>query len=115
MMPSFGVALVLFEEFLGAGEGHLVDVLVHFLGGHADAVVRKAELPGLGVHGDGHAEVFPLRPAGGQLVLGHGVAAVGHHLTDKNILIGIQPALDDRHDVLSVNGNAAVFLHDVPP
>ena len=36
---ALGVALVLFEEFLGAGEGHLVDVLVHFLGGHADAVI----------------------------------------------------------------------------
>jgi len=34
-----GVCFVLFQEFLSTGEGDLVDVLVDFIGRHADAPV----------------------------------------------------------------------------
>ena len=105
---ALGVALVLFEEFLGAGEGHLVDVLVHFLGSHADAVVLESQLLVFFIHGHGDAQIL-VGPARRHAVFGHGVAAVGHQLADENILIGIQPALDHRHDVLRMDGNIALF------
>ena len=104
------VAGVVFEELLGAGEGHLIDVFFHFPGGHADAVVREAQFARRLVHRDGDPQVL-VRFALEHFVLGDGVAAVAHHFTDENVLVGIQPALDHRHDVLGMDGNAALGFH----
>jgi hypothetical protein len=49
------------------------------------------------------------------LILGNGVAAVADHFADKNVLIGIQPALDDRHDILRVDRNIALVFHLCSP
>ena len=103
---------IILEEFLGAGKGHLVDVLFHFLRGHADAVVGEAKLARFLVHGDGDAQIL-VRFALEHFILGDGVAAVADHLADENILVGIQPALDHRHDVLGMDGNIALGFHGV--
>ena len=49
--------------------------------------------------------------------LGDGVAAVGNDLADEDVFIGIQPFLDDRHDILSVDGYVALnrFHNEKPP
>ena len=38
-----GLVLVLLQEILGAGEGDLVDVLLHLVGGHAQAVIGEGD------------------------------------------------------------------------
>ena len=101
------IPLILFQKLLGAGEGHLVDVAVYLLSRHADAVIGETKLLGLGIHGHGDAQVFII--ACDHAILGHRVAAVGRQLTDKDILIGIQPALNHRHDIFSMDGNIAFF------
>ena len=98
---------VLLQEALCAGEGDLVDVFLHLVLGHAHAVVDEAQLLCRLVHLDMHGAAL------GELVvhhaqLGDGVAGVGDDLTDKDILIGIEPFLDDRHDILRVDGHAAL-------
>ena len=109
------IAGVILQKFLGAGKGHLVDVLFHFLGGHANAVIGEAQFARFLIHRDGDPQIL----AGVALehfILGDGVTAVADHFADENVLIGIQPALDDRHDILRVNGNIALGFHgDLPP
>ena len=106
------IAFIVFEEFLRTGESHLIDILFHLFGGHADAVIAEGQLPFLGIQRDRYTPVL-LGSGGKHLLLGNGVAAIGHHLTDKNILVGIQPPLDDRHNVLRMNRNIALLTgHD---
>ena len=44
------------------------------------------------------------------LFFGDGITAVGNHFADEDILIGIEPTLDDGHNVLCVDGNVAFLL-----
>ena len=105
------VAGVIFEEFLGAGKGHLVDVFFHFLRRHADAVIGKTQLARFFIHRHGDAQILA-RFALEHFVFGHCVAAVADHFADENILIGIKPALNHRHNILRVDGNIAFRFHD---
>ncbi len=101
--------LVVFQKLLGAGKRHLIDVLFNLVLGHADAVIRKAQLPFFGIERHRYA-IVGLRAGVGHLLLDNRVAGVGYHFADENILIGIQPTLDDRHDILGMNGNIALAL-----
>ena len=51
-----GGVLILVEEFLGARECDLVDILVYILGSHAYARVADSERAGLLVDGHAHVE-----------------------------------------------------------
>ena len=106
---ALAVLGVLGDEVGRAGEGHLGDVLDDLLLGHADAVVDEGEraLLRIGDHVDavgrivlrlGLAVVY--QPA----ILADGVAAVGDELAHEDVFIGIQPLLDDGHDILGVDG-----------
>ena len=61
-MPDdgLGVVLVFLHELLGAGERDLVDVLIHLLGRHTDAVVRNRQRAGLRVGRHGNAQAFDI-------------------------------------------------------
>ncbi len=102
-------ARVVFEEFLSAGEGDLVDVLVHLLSGHTDAVVRHADFTFFLVQGHRDGQLLAFHRAAHHAQLGDGVHAVGDDFTQKDVFIRIQPAFDDRHDVLGVNGDIALL------
>lgn len=41
---------------------------------------------------------------------GDGVASVGYHLTDKDIVIGIEPFLDNGEYVFTVDGQASCLI-----
>lgn len=82
------VALIVFEKLLCAGKRDLIDVLFHFPGRHADTVIAEAEFPRLFIQRDGYA-VLAIIAWFEHLLLGYRVAAVGHHLADEDILIGI--------------------------
>ena len=102
------VALIVLEEFLRAGESHLIDVFLHLVSGHTDAIIAEADLPRFLVHGDGDL-VLVLAAGGEHLLLGDGIAAVGNQLADEDVLVRIQPALDDGHDILRMDGNVALL------
>ena len=107
--------LILLEEFFRARERDLRDVLAHFVRRHADAVVGNAKRALLLVRHDVHGIIFlGLRLAAGRehFVFRDGVASVGNDFAQENVLVRIQPALDHRHDVLRMNGNAAFFSHN---
>ena len=109
---DIALLLVLLVEVLhelgSGGESHLVDVAAHLVSGHADAGVADGDGLVVLVHGHGDAHGF-LRAGVEHPVFGNGVAAVADHLAQENILVGIQPALDDGHDILRVNGYGALF------
>ena len=107
------LGLILLQKFLRAGESHLRDVFFDLLGSHADAVIGHGERAGLLVGDHVHAVgiIRSLTRLDEQLVLGDGVAGVRDDLADENILVRIQPLLDDRHDILGVNRNST-FFHD---
>ena len=102
------VALELLHKLGRAGECDLIDIALHLVLGHADAGVADGQGLVLLVHRDhdGHfALVIRIR----HTVLRDGVAAVADHLAQENVLIGIQPALNDRHNILGVNRHRALF------
>ena len=103
------IALVILQEFFGTGESDLVDVLFDFLGRHADAVIGKTNLFCFFIQRDGDTIVAFLVGVK-HFFFGDGITAVGNHFADEDVLIGIEPALNDGHDVLRVDGNVAFLL-----
>ena len=104
----FLAAVIILEELLGAGESDLIDISLHLVGGHADAGIGDANLLVLLVHGHGNGHRL-LRAGVEHAELGDGVAAVAHDLAQEDILIRIQPALDNGHNILRVDRYAAFF------
>ena len=107
---------VFLHEGFRAGERDLIDVGLDLVLGHAHAVVDEAEL----ARGLIHLHVDGAALRGGAVhhaQLGDRVAAVGNDLADEDVFIGIQPFLDDRHDILSVDGYVALnrFHNEKPP
>ena len=111
-----GRVLVFGKEFLGAGEGNLVDVFVDVLGGHAYAAVGDGEGAFLLVDGDRDVEVaqlaliFAERRERAQLL--GGVDGVAHQLAQKNLVVAVQKFLDYRKNVVGGYTNCS-FLHIV--
>ena len=106
---AFVVPFVVLQKFFRAGESHLIDVFFHFFGSHADAIIGKADLFRFLVKRDSNTIVAFLIGME-HLFFGDGITAVGNHFADEDILIGIEPTLDDGHDVLCMNGNVAFLL-----
>ena len=103
------VPFVVLQKFFRAGESHLIDVFFHFFGSHADAIIGKADLFRFLVKRDSNTIVAFLIGME-HLFFGDGITAVGNHFADEDILIGIEPTLDDGHDVLCMNGNVTFLL-----
>ena len=100
------LALVLLQEILGTGEGHLVDVALHLIGVHADAVVRDGERLGLAVDADVDQSFGALAAVAGHRrhpALADGIHAVAHQLPQEHLVAAVDGLLDDREDVLGVD------------
>ena len=103
------VPLELLHEFGGAGKGDLIDVLLDFFRRHADPGIRNADGLLFLIHGHLDLHLLPgVRVQHAELR--DRVAGIRNRFPQENILIGVQPALNDRHDILRVNGDAAVFF-----
>ena len=114
-MANDGVVflLVLLQEILGTGEGHLVDVALHLIGRHANAVVADGDGLGLTIHRDQDGSVIPFAAVaghGGHAALADGVDAIAHKLPKKHLVAGINGLLDDRENVFGVDLNLTLFL-----
>ena len=110
------LVLVFLKEVLCAGEGDIIDIFPDLVRCHTQSVIRKRHR--LLVRIDGHidAPLIIVR----QLTLTHqrqllpfrdGIAPVGDDLTDKNIMVGIQPLLDDGKHIFTVYGKIPLFRH----
>ena len=101
--------LVLLEELLRSGERDLRNILDHFVLGHADAVVDKLQGLLIRVDDDMHFIFVPvfrtvLADAFELFQFRDRVAGIRDLLSYENIVIGIQPLLDNRQHILTVNG-----------
>ena len=111
----FLYVFVFVEEVGGTAEGYLVDILLHLVGGHADAAVFHREGLLLAVHLHLYGQVAGLalqlaaRGKGFQF-LGC-VDGVGYQLAQKDFVVGIKELLNDRKDVLGLY--IQIALHDI--
>ena len=109
------LVLVLLQELARGRERDLVDVLVHFLLGHADAFVDDLEGLLLLVQLDADLEVAQLGLAvagsGEGLQLLGGVHRVRDKLAEENLVVGIQELLDDGENVLGGYADLSFVCH----
>ena len=115
-MANDGVAFlfVFFEEVFGAGERHLVDIALHLIGGHADAVVGDGEGVGFPVDPDadgGFGAFAAVTAHGGHAPLANGIDAIAHQFPQEDLMAAVNGLFDDREDVLGVDLNLALFQH----
>ena len=111
-----GIVLILLQELVRAGEGDLVDVLIDFFGGHANATVANRERAGFLVEADAHRLVahlaLELALHGKCLELARSVDGVAHQLAEKDFMVAVKKFLDNRKNVLGSDTNVT-FLHSV--
>ena len=104
-----GLVLKLLHEFRGSGECHLVDIPADFIRCHADPGIGNPDGLLFLVHRHSYRHrLLTVRMKHPEL--GDCVARVRHRLSQKNILIRIQPLLDHRHNILRVDRNGSVFF-----
>ena len=115
-MADDGVFLpfVFFQEFLGAGEGHLIDIALHFIGGHADAVVTHGDGFFFSIDADADLAFLALAAVpchGGHAALLDRIDAIADQFPQEHLMAGIDGLFDDREDVLGMDLNLTLFEH----
>ena len=106
------LALVLLQEILGTGKGHLVDVALHLIGVHADAVVRDGQRLGLAVDADVDQPLRALAAVASHrrhAPLADGIHAIAHQFPQEHLMAAVDGLLDDREDVLGVDLDLTLF------
>ena len=101
--------LVFIHEGFRTGEGNVVDIFLHLVRCHAKSVIGNLNGLALGIQNHVDSCLPALRklrfPHHFQLLqLCNGIAAIGNQLTIENIMVTVQPFLDNREHVLAVNG-----------
>ena len=108
------LAFIFLQEFLGAGEGHLVDVALHLIGRHADAVVADRDRFGFAINADADLSFFALAAIaahGRHAPLADGVDAITDQLAQEHLMAGIDGLFNDRKNIFRVDLDLALFLH----
>ena len=100
--------LIFLDKVRSSGKGNLIDVLLHLFRSHAQTVIDEGQRLLLRVYDHFHLCLVPLRQSilshhVQLLQLGHGITAVGNQFPVKNVMIGVQPLLDDWKNVFTVN------------
>ena len=108
------LVLVFLKELPCTGEGYLVDVPVHLIGGHTDTAVGDLKDLFLFVEFDydlRFADLFFEFAAGGKgLELFSGIHRIGDYLTEENLVVAVKELLDDREYVFRSYSNLS-FVH----
>ena len=91
---------------------HLVDVSLHLIGGHADAVVADGERFGFAIHTLIRIAHHPLQcnRRHRHAALADGVNAIANQL-QKHLMAGINGLLDDRENVFGVDWSTLFLQH----
>ena len=107
-LVRIALVLIFLNEIRSTGKCDLVDILFHFIGGHAQTVILEGQCLLLGIHDDIHTSLI----AFGQGIfshhvqlfkLGYGITTVRDQLSVKNVVIGIQPLFNNRKNVFTVD------------
>ena len=103
-----GLILIFRDEIRSAGKSDLIDILLNLVRSHADAVIDEFQSLLLRIHDHGNPGLIVFR----QGILAHhiqlfqlrdGVAAVGNQLPVEDIVVGIEPFLDNGKNIFAVN------------
>ena len=105
------------KESFRAGKRDVVDVLLDLVRGHSDTVVRHLDglVGGADFDVDPRLVIFRQRKRAHHIQLFElcdGIAAVGDQLSVENIVIAVQPFLDNGEHILTVNGQRSFFCHN---
>ena len=102
------LVLVLRKEGLRAGEGDVVDILLDLVSRHADTVIGYCDGSVIGVHLNINPGLIIIRQ--GKIShhvelfkLGDRITAIGDQLPVEDIVIAVQPLLDNGKHILAVN------------
>ena len=109
-----GLIFILVQEVDRTGKCDLVDVFFDLFLVHTDTVIDHADRFLGRVDDDGYLEClvvaeFRLAHHGELLQFGDRVTAVGDELTDEDVMVGIEPFLDDREDVFAADGKVSLL------
>ena len=111
-----GLVFIFCQKSFRAGKRDVVDVLSDLVRCHADAVVGHSDRPVRGADNN----IDPRLVVLGEGIVAHdvklfkfgdGVASVGDQLSVENIVVAVQPLLDNGKHILAVNGQRSFFCH----
>ena len=110
-----GLVLVFLQEISRAGKGDLVDVFLDLVCRHAQSGIDEFQCFVLRIYHHADAVFMSLRIGvfanqGKLFELRDSVAAVGNQLTEKDIVVGIEPLFDNRENIFTVNGKASMCI-----
>ncbi len=103
-----GLILIFLNKVRSAGKSNLVDILLHLVRSHTDTIIDKLERLFLRIHDHLNLRLITVR----QGIFTHHVqflqlrdriTSVGDQLPEEDIMVGIQPLLDDRENIVAVN------------
>ena len=80
---------VFFQEIFRAREGHLIDIALHLISGHADAVITDGDRFLLTINAYGDLPFFPFAAVAGHgshATLADGISCVTDQLPKKNFM-----------------------------
>ena len=113
LLRRVALALVLTDEIQCARQRDLVDVALHLLARHPDAVIRDSDGLSVPIQCDVDAEIvvpdLRLSKRNEPPELGNRVSRIGHSFANKDVLIRIQPALDDGKNIFGLYGKRTFF------
>ena len=103
------LVFVFLDEIRRSGERDLVDILLYFVSRHSETVIGKGHRFLLGAYNHIDARLiikrsFILAHHFKFLELSDRITSVGDQFSDENVVIRIQPFLDNRENILAVNG-----------
>ena len=107
-LVAFCFIFVFFNEIRCTGKSDLVDVLLNLLCCHTDTIVNNLDC--LIFRADNHLNLW--FEAVRQLILSHhvklfelcdGITSIGNQLPVKNIMVRIQPFLNNRKNILAID------------
>jgi hypothetical protein len=103
MTDDTGIVLILFQKFLGAREGQLIQVFLYLFLRHADTAVADSKRTLFFIYSDVDGKVLHgadlLAPGRQCLELCRCIHGVGDQFAQKYFLVRIQKLLNDRKDI----------------
>ena len=111
---ALAFALILLDKLHCARQCDVADVLLDLIGIHTDTVIRYGDGARLLADADRDlavkGEVADLSERDQTLQLCDRVGCVGNDLAQENLLVRVEPTLDDREYMLGLDGNTALFI-----
>ena len=102
------LVLIFLQELCCTGKCDLSDVFFHLVSSHTKTGINELQCLLFRIHDHFNLVLMSFR----ECILTHnlqffqfgdGITSVGNHLTEKNVMVRIQPFLDNRKNIVAIN------------